>query len=115
MLLAATPTDGFGTPSSANIFDVIEATPVYPAQPSLSTPKPIFAIEATTIAPNVIEVFGGTSSTRDMSNIIYFYCSILKTTPFYKTFNLATECIDVVQLFDDKVLFLSHLQVIHFY
>ena len=124
MLLVATPTDGFGTPSSANIFDVIAATPAYPARTTPSSANPVFAIKATTTAPNVygvIEATQGndiittTSSTQDMSNLIYFYCYILKSTPFYKPFRLDTECIDVVQLFDDKVLFLSHLQVIHFY
>ena len=111
MLLAATPTDAFGTPSSASIFGVMDTTPVYPARATTSTPNPIYALETTTERynllhePDIATIPDTISSTQDMSNMIYFYCFILKSTPFYKPFNLATDCIDVVQLFDDKVFF----------
>ena len=43
------------------------------------------------------------TSSVSTSAMIYFYCDVMRSTYFYKLFNLNTECIDVVQRFDDKV------------
>ena len=44
-------------------------------------------------------------SASTTNNLIYFYCKIMKETGYYKMYSLDTECIDVVDLFDDNKVF----------